>query len=105
MAAGAYVSVLLWSRLPGLLDMLPLSPGLPPHITRTPTPPWAIGTEVAGPENAVAGLVPEKSAPSGEALKAPRKAKRIRVQLDTRIELTDDELKVFQCFCRSNSVL
>ena len=61
--------------------------------------------EVAGPENAADGLVPERSSPSGEAPKAPRKAKRIRVQLDTRIELTDDELKVFQCFCSSNSVL
>jgi hypothetical protein len=76
--------------------MLPPSPGLLPHITRTPTPPWAIGMEVAGPESAEAGVVPERSAPGGDAPMAPRKAKRIRVQLDTRIELTDDELKVLQ---------
>lgn len=61
--------------------------------------------EVAGPENVADGLVRERSSPSGETPKAPRKAKRIRVQIDTRIELTDDELKVFQCFCRSNSDL
>lgn len=78
--------------------MLPLSPGLPPHITRTPTPPWAVGTEGAGHENAVADVVPERSAPSDKTPIAPRKAKRIRIQLDTRIELTDDELKVLQCF-------
>ena len=82
--------------------MLPLSPGLPPHIARTPTPPWAIGTEGAGPENAAADVVPERSAPTGEIPIAPRKAKRIRIQLDTRIELTDDELKVLQCFCRAH---
>ncbi len=75
--------------------MLPQSPGLEPHITRTPTPPWAVGMEGAGLENGVAvEEIPERSAPSGEAPLAPRKAKRIRVQLDRRIDLTDDELKV-----------
>jgi hypothetical protein len=87
------------------VDMLPQSPDLGPHITRTPTPPWAAGTEEAGLENAAAGEeIPERSAPSGEVPLAPRKAKRIRVQLDRRIELTDDELKVLQCFCRAHSV-
>jgi hypothetical protein len=61
--------------------------------------------EIAEPENAAAGVVPEKSVPSGKAPTAPRKAKRIRVQLDTRIELTDDELKVLQFFCHAHSVL
>jgi hypothetical protein len=92
--------------LTGVLDTLPLSTGLWPHMTRTPTPPWAIGMEVAEPENDAAGVVvPERSAPSGKAPMVPRKAKRIRVQLDTRIELTDEELKVLQCFCHAHSVL
>jgi len=69
--------------------MLPQSPRPGPHITRTPTPPWAVGMEEVGLENAA-----ERSAPSGGAPLAPRKPKRIRVQLDRRIELTDDELKV-----------
>lgn len=85
--------------------MLPQSPGVGPHMTRTPTPPWAVGMEAPGLENAAAGEeIPEKSGPSGEAPLAPRKAKRIRVQVDRRIELTDDELKVLQCFCRIHSV-
>lgn len=85
--------------------MLPQYPGLGPHMTRTPTPPWAVGMEEAGLENAAAGEeIPEKSAPTGEAPLAPRKAKRIRVQLDRRIELTDEELKVLQCFCHAHSV-
>ncbi|SRR6266403_3451187 len=87
------------------LDTLPQSPGLGPHIMRTPTPPWANGMEVAGLENAGVNVVPEMSAPSGEAPSVPRKAKRIRVQLDRRIELTDDELKVIQCFCLAQSIL
>lgn len=85
--------------------MLPQSPGLGPHIMRTPTPPWAAGMEEAGLEHAAAGEeIPERSAPSGEAPLVPRKTKRIRVQIDRRTELTDDELKVFQCFCRTHSV-
>jgi hypothetical protein len=79
--------------------MLPLSPSLWPHTTHTPTPPLAIGMELAEPQNVAAVVVPEQSAPGGKAPMASRKAKRIRVQLDTRIELTDDELKVLQCFC------
>lgn len=72
---------------------------------RTPTPPWAVGMEEPALENTVAGEeIPERSAPSGEALLVPRKAKRIRVQIDRRIELTDDELKVLQCFCLIHSV-
>jgi hypothetical protein len=61
--------------------------------------------EEAGLENAAAGEeVPKRSAPSGEAPSVPRKAKRIRVQFDRRIELTDGELKVLHCFCRTHSV-
>jgi hypothetical protein len=82
-----------------------LPPGLGPHITRTPTPPWAVGMEEAGLESAAAGEeIPEMAAPSGEAPLVPRKAKRIRVQLDRRIELTDEELKVLQCFHRAHPV-
>lgn len=87
------------------VDMLPQPPGLGPHITRTPTPPWAVGMEESGLENAAAGEeVPERSAPSGEAPLAPRKAKRVRILLDRRIELTDDELKVLRYFCRAHSI-
>jgi len=59
--------------------------------------------EVAGPENRVADadVVNERSAPSGEDPSVPRKAKRVRVRLDTRIELTDEELKVIQYFSRA----
>ena len=53
--------------------------------------------EIAEPEGDVASVVPERSAPSGEGPSAPRKTKRVRVRLDTRIELTDEELKVLQC--------
>lgn len=84
--------------------MLPQSPGFGSHVTRTPTPPWAVAMEEVELQNAVAGEeVPERSAPSGEAPLPSRKAKRIRVQLDRRIELTDNELKVLQCFCRVHS--
>jgi hypothetical protein len=85
--------------------MLPRSPGLGPHIMRTPTPPWAVGVGGAGLENAAAGEeIPERSTPNGEAPVAPRKAKRVRVQVDRRTELTDDELKVLQCFSRVHPV-
>ncbi|KAI0257126.1 hypothetical protein BJV78DRAFT_1277705 [Lactifluus subvellereus] len=70
-------------------DILPQSPSLWPHVTRTPTPPWAINTEVFRAENALAEL----SVPSGEAGPVPRKTKRLRIQLDARIELTDEELR------------
>ncbi|KAI0003691.1 hypothetical protein BJV74DRAFT_479594 [Russula compacta] len=74
-------------------DIMPQSPGLPPHIIRTPTPPWATGTEVAAPRNTAAAAATEGSASSGEAPLVPRKTKRVRVRFDTRIELTDEELK------------
>jgi hypothetical protein len=81
------------------LDMLPQSPQLQPRVVRTPTPPWGpTDMEVAEPEDNVVGVVTERSAPSGEGRSAPRKAKRVRVRLDTRIELTDEELKVLHCF-------
>jgi len=78
--------------------MLPLSPHLQPQVTRTPTPPWAMSMEVAGRENGMADVVDERPAPSGEGPWASRKPKRVRVRLDTRIELTDEELKVLYCF-------
>ena len=96
--------MLSWGTTYRRVKMLSQFPDLDPHITRTPTPPWAVGMEEAGLGNAAAGEeIPERSAPSGEAL-APRKTKRFRVQVDKRIELTDDELKVLQCFCRVHSV-
>ena len=83
------------------LGMLPQSPQLQPRVTRTPTPPWGpMGMGVDEPEGGVADVVKERSAPSGERPSAPRKAKRVRVRLDTRTELTDEELKVNQCFSR-----
>ena len=42
----------------------------------------------------MADVVSERPGPSGEGPWASRKAKRVRVRLDTRIELTDEELKV-----------
>ena len=80
------------------LDILPLSPHLHPQVIRTPTPPWAMSMEVAGRENGVADVANERPAPSGEGPWASRKPKRVRVRLDTRIELTDEELKVLSCF-------
>ncbi|KAH9954445.1 hypothetical protein BC827DRAFT_1243076 [Russula dissimulans] len=74
-------------------DNLPQSTSLQAYITRSPTPPWATGMEVTGPGNAGIGEVREKSALGGEAPSVPRKTKRIRLQLDTRIDLTDQELK------------
>jgi meiotic recombination protein REC8 len=53
-----------------------------------------MGMEVDGRENDVDHVVTERPAPSGEGPWASRKAKRVRVRLDTRTELTDDELKV-----------
>lgn len=50
--------------------------------------------EVAGRENGVADVVTEGPVPSGEGPWASRKTKRVRVRLDARIELTDEELKV-----------
>jgi len=73
---------------------MPLSPRLQPQAARTPAPPWAMSMEVAGRENGVAHVVTERPVPSGEGPWASRKAKRVRVRLDTRIELTDEELKV-----------
>ncbi|KAI0296187.1 Rec8 like protein-domain-containing protein, partial [Russula brevipes] len=74
-------------------DTLPQSPGDQPHVLRTPTPPWAFDTEVDGPGNGITGIVTERTVPSGEAMSVPRKTKRVRVQVDTRIELTNEELK------------
>jgi hypothetical protein len=76
------------------LDILSQSPSVWPHIIRTPTPPWAINTEVSGAKNALAEL----PVPRGEAGLVPRKTKRVRVQIDARIELTDEELRVLQLF-------
>jgi hypothetical protein len=99
MAAGAYVNVGCCRTAHRGLDTLLQSPGVQPHVLRTPTPPWAFDTEVDGPGNGMTGIVTERTVPSGEALSVPRKTKRVRVQLDTRIELTNEELKVFHLLC------
>jgi hypothetical protein len=56
-----------------------------------------MNTEVPGADHAPVEL-PAKRAVRIEAELMPRKIKRVRVQLDARIELTDDELKVHK-FC------
>ena len=50
--------------------------------------------EVAGREDGMADVVSARPGSRGEGPWASRKAKRVRVRLDTRIELTDEELKV-----------
>lgn len=98
MAAGVYVNVDCCETAHCGQDIMPQSPGLPPDIVRTPTPPWATGTEVAAPRNTAAGVATEGPASGGEAPLAPRKTKRVRVRFDTRTELTDEELKVLPLF-------
>ncbi|KAI0052884.1 hypothetical protein FA95DRAFT_1553180 [Auriscalpium vulgare] len=65
------------------------------QMARTPTPPWAVEQDVAIPEDALAPApvdTDDVPAPT-EIVPAPRKAKRVRLLLDARTELTDDELK------------
>ena len=81
-------------------EMLPQSPGLRSPMALTPTPPWVTSGDVAELGNAAVELTTEKPISSDEAETVPKKIKRIRLQLDARIELTDEELKVhsFPCF-------
>jgi hypothetical protein len=57
-----------------------------------------MNTEVSGAEHAPDELPAERAVHIEEAELVPRKIKRVRVQLDARIELTDEELKVHR-FC------
>jgi hypothetical protein len=75
-------------------EMPPQSPGLRSPMALTPTPPWVTSGDEVGLGNAVVELMEEQHISSGEAEPVPKKIKRVRLQLDARIELTDEELKV-----------
>ncbi|KAI0275079.1 Rec8 like protein-domain-containing protein [Gloeopeniophorella convolvens] len=64
------------------------------QLVRSPSPPSATGTEVAGVENipGEVGVVAENHPVQSEEAR-PKRVKRVRIQLDARTELTDDELK------------
>ncbi len=84
------------------------SPNRRSPMVLTPTPPWATTSgDVAGfgNSNAKEGIV-AKPISGGNAESMPKKFKRVRLQLDARTELTDEELKActFSCFsCRAYS--
>jgi hypothetical protein len=87
-----------------------LSPGLRSPMAFTPTPPWAASGDAAGLENAGVEQTVENPISNGEAEPAPKRIKRVRLQLDARTELTDEELKVrkFCCYspgCTANTSL
>lgn len=73
-------------------EMPPQPPGLRSPMALTPTPPWVTNGDRVGLGNVAA----EQQQPlsSGEAEPVPKKIKRVRLQVDARIELTDEELKV-----------
>ncbi len=76
-------------------EMPPQSPGLRFPMALTPTPPWVISGDAAGPAgNTAVEWTAEEPIPGGEAEPVPKKIKRVRLQLDARTELTDEELKV-----------
>lgn len=79
-----------------LSEVPPLSPGLRSPMALTPTPPWVASGDVAGLGNAAVELTAENPISSGEAEPVPKRIKRVRLQLDARTELTDEELKVHQ---------
>jgi hypothetical protein len=83
-----------------LSEVLQLSPGLRSPMALTPTPPWVASGNVAGLENEAVEQAAENPLSGGEAEPAPKKIKRVRLQLDARIELTNEELKVskFSCY-------
>ena len=71
-------------------EMPPQPPGLRSPMALTPTPPWVTNGDRVGLGNVAA----EQPLSSGEAEPVPKKIKRVRLQVDARIELTDEELKV-----------
>ncbi|KAI9444793.1 Rec8 like protein-domain-containing protein [Lactarius indigo] len=74
-------------------EMPPESPGLRSPIVLTPTPPWATDGDVARLGNTAVEWTAEEPIPGGGAEPVPKKIKRVRLQLDARTELTDEELK------------
>ncbi|KAH9081641.1 Rec8 like protein-domain-containing protein [Lactarius deliciosus] len=74
-------------------DIPPQSPGLRSPMVLTPTPPWAANGDVAGLGDTAVERMAEEPIPSGEVEPVPKKIKRVRLQLDARTELTDEELK------------
>lgn len=72
-------------------EMPPQSPGLQSPMALTPTPPWITSGDVAG--NMAVERTAENPIASGETELVPRRFKRVRLQLDARTELTDEELK------------
>ena len=79
-----------------LSEVSPLSPGLRAPMALTPTPPWVASGEVAELGNAAVELTAEDPIFSGKAEPVAKRIKRVRLQLDARTELTDEELKVHQ---------
>ena len=74
--------------------MPPPYPALRSPMALTPTPPWVTSGDGAGLGNAAVELTAEQPISGGEAEPVPKKIRRVRLQLDARIELTDEELKV-----------
>lgn len=81
-----------------------LSPGLRSPVALTPTPPWVASGDVAGLGNDAVEQTAENPISSGEAEPVPKRIKRVRLQLDARTELTDEELKVRKFSCYSPRV-
>ncbi|KAH9004008.1 Rec8 like protein-domain-containing protein [Lactarius hatsudake] len=76
------------------LEILPQSPGLRSPMVLTPTPPWATNGDVAGLGDTAVEWAAEEPIPGGDQVEpVPKKIKRVRLQLDARTELTDEELK------------
>ena len=77
-----------------LSEVQQLSPGRRSPIALTPTPPWVASGDVAGLGNEAVVL----------AEPVPKRIKRVRLQLDARTELTDEELRVRKFSCYSPRV-
>ncbi|KAH9065734.1 Rec8 like protein-domain-containing protein [Lactarius vividus] len=74
-------------------EIPPQSPGRRSPMVLTPTPPWATNGDVAGLGDTAVERTAEEPIPGGEVEPVPKKIKRVRLQLDARTELTDEELK------------
>ncbi|KAH9178704.1 Rec8 like protein-domain-containing protein [Lactarius sanguifluus] len=75
-------------------EIPPQPPGLRSPMVLTPTPPWATNGDVAGLGDTAVERTAEEPIPGGDHVKpVPKKIKRVRLQLDARTELTDEELK------------
>ena len=77
-----------------LSEVQQLSPGLRSPIALTPTPPWVASGDIAGLGNEAVVQTAENPISDGLAEPVPKRIKRVRLQLDARTELTDEELKV-----------